>query len=188
MEVVANCATDPDAQAKCGTDYEMSARFPSVVMPLLEALDHRAPRARDQSDVVASPTATEAGIGRFAELVARAVVAGYRNLQDGQALDAARRPFSIESLLDSRVVDEWALWEVANQLRLPASGPFVVVAAEVSSAGSEALPGIESKLRSLDVYSAWRLLPDLHVGIVYVQSQPQLDQVLALVARLAAAP
>src|SRR5262249_53337216 len=132
---------------------------------------------------------TEASIGRFAELIARAVVAGYRNQQDGQALgDESLRPFSIESLLDGGVVDEWTLWEVANQLRLPTSGPFVVVAAEVSSVGSEALPGIESKLRSVDVYSAWRLLPDLHVGIVHIHSQPQLDKVLALVSRLAAAP
>jgi hypothetical protein len=95
---------------------------------------------------------------------------------------------TIESLLDGRVVDEWALWEVANQLHLPTGGPFVVVAAEVSSVGSEALPGIESKLRSLDVYSAWRLLPDLHVGIVHIHSAPQLDKVLALVSRLAIAP
>ncbi|MDT5044369.1 MAG: hypothetical protein QOG75_222 [Mycobacterium sp.] len=48
----------------------------------------------------------------------------------------------------------------------------MVVAAEVSSAGSEALPGIVSKLRSLDVYSAWLLLPDLRVGIVHIHSQP----------------
>ena len=34
--------------------------------------------------------------------------------------------------------------------------------------GVEPLPVIESKLRSLDVYSAWRLRPDLQVGIVHV--------------------
>src|SRR5262249_37706518 len=83
---------------------------------------------------------------------------------------------------------EWALWEVANELRLPTSGRYVVVAAEVSSVGSEALPGIESKLRSLDVYSAWRLLPDLQVGIVHIHAAPQWDKILALVSRLAAAP
>jgi len=115
------------------------------------------------------------------------VVAGYRDQQDSRAIGDGR-PLSIESLLDGGVVDEWTLWEVANQLRLPTSGPFMVVAAEVSSVGSEALPGIESKLRSLDVYSAWRLLPDLHVGIVHIHSQPQVDKVLALVSRLAAAP
>jgi hypothetical protein len=69
------------------------------------------------------------------------------------------------------VADEWMLWEVANQLHLPSSGPFVVVVAQVSSVGSEALPGIESKLRSIDVYSAWALLPDLHVCIVHILSR-----------------
>ena len=64
----------------------------------------------------------------------------------------------------------------------------MVVAAEVSAVGDEALPSIESKLRSLDVYSAWQLLPDLHVGIVHIHSQQQLDKVLALVSRLAVRP
>ncbi|WP_289465370.1 hypothetical protein, partial [Klebsiella pneumoniae] len=77
--------------------------------------------------------------------------------------------------------------EAANQLRLPTSGPFVVVAAEVLSLGGEALPGIESKLRSIDAYSAWRLLPDLQVGIIHIHGEPQLDTVLALVSRLASA-
>jgi len=182
----ANSAADPDAQATCGTDSEPCARFQSGVVPLLGVLEHRARRTRAHDD---APAATEAGISHFAELVARAVVAGFRNQQNGQSVDdEPRGPLSIESLLDGRVVDEWTLWEVANQLRLPTSGPFVVVAAEVSSVGSEALPGIESKLRSVDVYSAWRLLPDLHVGIVHIHSQPQLDKVLALVSRLAGAP
>jgi DNA-binding PucR family transcriptional regulator len=51
--------------------------------------------------------------------------------------------------------------------------------------GSEALPAIESKLRGLDVYSAWRLQPDLQVGIVHVNSERQLDETLRVVRRLA---
>jgi hypothetical protein len=39
---------------------------------------------------------------------------------------------------------------------MPTEGPFVVIAAETLSVGFEALPEIESKLRSLDVFSAWR--------------------------------
>jgi hypothetical protein len=55
----------------------------------------------------------------------------------------------------------------------------VVIAAKVRSRGREALPVIESKLRSLDIYSAWRLLPDWQVGIVHVTSDEQLDKVVA---------
>jgi sugar diacid utilization regulator len=52
--------------------------------------------------------------------------------------------------------------------------------------GAEALPDIESKLRSLDVHSAWRLLPELQVGIVHVASEQHLDKVVALILRMAA--
>ena len=180
LSVSANSTTDPGTR-------DLSARFQSGVLRLVGSPDDRAVRTRHRDDAGQGPDTTEASIGHFAELIARAVVAGYRDQQDSRAIGDGR-PLSIESLLDGGVVDEWTLWEVANQLRLPTSGPFVVVAAEVSSVGSEALPGIESKLRSLDVYSAWRLLPDLHVGIVHIHSQPQLDKVLALVSRLAAAP
>jgi GGDEF-like domain len=61
----------------------------------------------------------------------------------------------------------------------------VVIAADVPAVGSAALPGIESKLRSRDVYSAWGLQPDLQVGIVHVKSERQLDEILGSVSRLA---
>jgi hypothetical protein len=131
------------------------------------------------------PTDTEVHISRFAELVASVVVAGHRDEQKRQLLGgASQRPLLIDSLLEGRPVDRWSLWQVAHCLRLPASGPFVVIAAEVPAVGSRALPGIESKLRSLDLYSAWRHQPDLQVGIVHVKSERHLDEFVALVRRL----
>jgi len=112
------------------------------------------------------PPDTEVRISGFAELVAGVVVAGYREEQKRQLLgEASQRPFLIDSLLEGRAIDRWSMWEVASSLRLPASGPFVVMAAEVPAVGREALPAIESKLRSRDVYSVWQLQPDLQVGI-----------------------
>jgi PucR C-terminal helix-turn-helix domain/GAF domain/GGDEF-like domain len=133
------------------------------------------------------PADTEVRISGFAELVASALVAGYRDEQKRQLFgEASQRPLLIDSLLEGRVRDHWSLWEVASNLRLPSNGPFVVVAADVSAGGTEALPDIESKLRSLDVHSAWRLLPDAQVGIVHVNSDQQFDKILALVSRMAA--
>jgi PucR C-terminal helix-turn-helix domain/GAF domain/GGDEF-like domain len=132
------------------------------------------------------PADTEARISGFAELIGAAVVAGYRDEQKRQMLDdTSRRSRLIDALLEGRVRDDCSLGEVAGNLRLPKDGPFVVIAAEVGPGGSEPLPAIDSKLRSLDVYSAWRLLPDLQVGIVHVTSEQQLDKVLALVSRTA---
>jgi sugar diacid utilization regulator len=133
------------------------------------------------------PADTEARVSRFAELVAMALVAGYRDEQKRQLFgEASRRPLLIESLLEGRLLDDWSLGEVARYLRLPANGPFVVIAAEARVVGSEPLADIESKLRSLDVYSAWRQLPDLQVGIAHVASDHQFDRVVALLSRVAA--
>ena len=75
--------------------------------------------------------------------------------------------------------------EVAGYLRLRKGGPFVVIAAKVGSDDVEPLTAIESKLQSVDVHSAWQLLPDWQVGIVRVKSKQQLDKVVALVSRMA---
>jgi sugar diacid utilization regulator len=132
------------------------------------------------------PAATETRVSRFAELIATALVAAHRDEQKTRLLgEASRRTFLIDSLLDGQAIDRWSLSEAAGCLRLPASGPFVVIAAEVPALGIEALPEIESKLRSLDVYSAWRLQPDLQVGIVHVPSERRLDEILGLASRLA---
>jgi hypothetical protein len=132
------------------------------------------------------PADAEVRISGFAELVAGVVVAGYRDEQKRKLLsDVSQHPSLVDSLLEGRPVDRWSLREAASCLRLPASGPFVVVAAKVPTLGIEALPEIESKLRGLDVYSAWRLHPDLQVGIVHVTSKGRLDEILGLISRLA---
>ena len=130
------------------------------------------------------PADTEVRIGHFAELIATALVAGYRDEQKRQLLaEGSQRVSLVDALLEGRAFDEWSLREVAGSLRLPINGPFVVVAAQVPTGGDEPLREIESKLRSLDIFSVWRLLPDLQVGIVHVESDQKLDRVVALMSR-----
>jgi sugar diacid utilization regulator len=131
---------------------------------------------------------TEVHISRFAELIATALVAGYRDEQNRQLIaEASQRSNLIDALLEGRAFDEWSLRDLAGHLRLPITGPFVVVVAQIPTVGDESLPEIESKLRSLDIFSAWRLLPDLQVGIVHVESDRKLDRVVALVSRMTTA-
>jgi len=130
------------------------------------------------------PADTEVRIGRFAELIATVLVAGYRDEQKRQLLAEGSQHLSlVDALLEGRAFDEWSLREVAGSLRLPINGPFVVIAAQVRTVGGEPLPEIESKLRSLDIFSTWRLLPDVQVGIVHVTSDQKLDTVVALMSR-----
>jgi hypothetical protein len=134
------------------------------------------------------PADTEVRIGRFAELIATALVAGYRDEQKRQLLaEGSQRLSLVDALLEGRAFDEWSLRDAAGHLRLPIDGPFVVVAAQVPAGGVEPLREIESKLRSLDIFSAWRLLPDVQVGIVHVKSDQILDVVVALLSRMTTA-
>jgi sugar diacid utilization regulator len=134
------------------------------------------------------PADTEVRIGRFAELIATALVAGYRDEQKRQLLaEGSQRSNLIGSLLEGRAFDDGSLREVAGSLRLPITGPFVIVAAHIPAGDDQPLPDIESKLRSLDVFSAWRLLPDVQVGIVHVKSDRKLDRVIGLVSRMTTA-
>jgi hypothetical protein len=110
----------------------------------------------------------------------------YREEQTRRLLThESERTALIDSVLHGHLFERWSVWEAADYLRLPTAGPYVVIAAEVPAIGAEALPEIESKLRSMDVFSAWRLLPDLHVGIVHVKTDKHLGNVLALVSRMA---
>ena len=134
------------------------------------------------------PADTEDHMSHCAELIATALVAGYRDEQKRQLLaEASGRSDLIDALLEGRAFDDWSLRDVAGQLRLPINGPFVVVAAHIPTVDVEPLPEIESKLRSLDIYSAWRLLPDLQVGIVHVASDQKRDRVVALMSRMTTA-
>src|SRR5262249_14689235 len=121
------------------------------------------------------PAEAEVRIRRFAEQAASVVVACYRDEQKRLLLaEASRGSTSIGLLLDGRALDDWSMREIAGHLRLPAVGRFVVIAAQVLTAGDAPLPEIEPTLRCLDISSAWQLLPDLHVGIVHVRSKNQL--------------
>src|SRR3984957_13482289 len=134
------------------------------------------------------PADTEVRIGRFAELIATAVVAGYRDEQKRQLLaEGSQRASLVDALLEGRAFDEWSLREVAGSLRLPINGPCVVAAAHIPTGGDEPLREIESKLRSLDIFSVWRRLPDVQVGIVHVTSDQKLDAIVALMSRTTAA-
>jgi hypothetical protein len=120
------------------------------------------------------------------DLFTGAMAAGYRQEQTRRVVgDETERSRLIDALLHGRLLELCSLWEVADYLRLPITGPFVVIAADAAESGADGLPGIEAKLRSLDVPSAWRRLPDVQVGIVHVNTDRHLAAVLALVSRVA---
>lgn len=100
--------------------------------------------------------------------------------------EETERAALVEALIEGRIAAQGSLWEVAALLRIPARGPYVVVAAECAAIGRSALPGIESRLASQDIASAWRLLPDVQLGLVHVENDRKLAALNTTLSRLAA--
>src|SRR3984957_10934598 len=106
----------------------------------------------------------------------QAMASAYRQQLTQQILEQEEeRSALVEALLSRRITDTQSLWEAADLLRLPTSGPYVVVAAELPAIGKLGLPAIENKLSTRDIRSAWRLLPDLQVGIVHLRNPATPD-------------
>ncbi|NKQ53017.1 PucR family transcriptional regulator [Amycolatopsis sp. K13G38] len=94
--------------------------------------------------------------------------------------DHERRLALVEALFAGGTATEGTLWDIARVLDLNLDGTFLVVAAETPSLGREPLPGMEKALRDRHHASAWRLSPDLQVGVVSLRDPSAADPVMKL--------
>ena len=114
------------------------------------------------------------------ESFTREMSAGYRQELSRQIRsEEQRRAAVVQALLEGRLADT-NMWEAAELLRLPATGPFVVIAARVQQVGRHALPHIEQSLGMLGIDSAWRRMPDVEIGVAALPGpQAQLDRLVS---------
>jgi hypothetical protein len=169
-----------------------------VGVPLPAVMDAYRIASHHLWDAVVQIATTQPDIGRDVLIMATeriwhiqdaytdAMTSAYRQQTTQQVLeDEAERAALTEALLDGRNLTDYAVWEVAQLLRLPISGPYVVIAATCPTVGKQALPGIAAMLRSADIFSAWRLLPDIQIGIAHVSTESKRDAVVELLERQA---
>lgn len=90
-----------------------------------------------------------------------------------------RRSALVETLLSGQVTDEGAPWEAGKILGLPLDGKLAVVVAETRGLAEESLPGVEQRLASHGLVSAWRLTSTMQCGIVSVPDEHN-DMLLAV--------
>lgn len=76
----------------------------------------------------------------------------------------------VAALLAGTISNRTVLWEAADLLGLPISGPYVVIAAELPGTGRVGVDDISNSLARAHMHAAWRLLPDLHVAIIALPS------------------
>jgi hypothetical protein len=144
--------------------------------------------AAAKSDTVTSDDLVSAAseVWTIQDEFTQAMVDGYREEQTSQILAQERERFAlIEALLEGRVTETATLWEVADVLRIAKKGPYVLVTAELEHMGRQSLPGVETALQVADISSAWRLTPDLQIGIVCIPWPEHLPRLLTTLERLA---
>ncbi|WP_414938126.1 PucR family transcriptional regulator [Amycolatopsis sp. cmx-11-51] len=128
----------------------------------------------DLRGLVAATSAIWALIDDYAE----ALTTTYRDTTAEVMLaHQSRRSALVEALFAGGAATEGTLWDIARVLELSLDGTYVVVAAETPRVGHEPLPQIESRLRDRHHASAWRLTPDLQVGVVSMRD-PLASQVI----------
>jgi hypothetical protein len=116
------------------------------------------------------------------EMFTAEMATSYRDAMTEQILrQDQERSALVEALVSGSVGDTATVWEAADLLGLPYHGLFVVVVAEPPTLARQALPNIEIRLRDHGFGSAWRLLPDLHVGIVSLRTPNTLQRVVETV-------
>lgn len=118
------------------------------------------------------------------EQFTQAMSGAYREEMTAQVLNREHeRSALVEALITGRITDTTAMWEAADVLRVHRDGPYVLVAAELLEVGRPVFPGIEAVLRSAQMESAWRLMPDLQVGIVPIGRPDQLGLLVSALRR-----
>ena len=174
------------------------ARRAATGVPLPAVMDAFRVALHHLWDAMVELAGQDGGVGREAMLSATArlwhaqdvytdaMTGAYREQATQQVLDdEAERSALTEALLQARISDDRSLWEIAQLLRIPQQGPYVVIAATCPAIGKQALPGVAAMLRSIDIFSAWRLLPDLQTGIAHIPSDTEHAALLDFLNRVA---
>ncbi|WP_410672548.1 PucR family transcriptional regulator [Amycolatopsis sp. cmx-4-68] len=138
--------------------------------------------ARGEQQDLAALVAATAAIWALIDDLAEALTTSYRDTT-AEVLVAHqnRRSALVEALFAGGAATEGTLWDIARVLDLSLDGTFVVVAAETPRLGQEPLPQVEARLRALHHASAWRLTPDLQVGVVSLRDPEAAEAIVELV-------
>lgn len=91
----------------------------------------------------------------------------------------------VEAVLRGGTGDNKTIIDAADLLALPYSGTFAVVVADAPGLAQHALPNIETTLRAHTIGSAWRLSPDLHIGIVSLRDAHGMPELIKVLSELA---
>lgn len=121
--------------------------------------------------------------GRLEEVSRIAILAYQERAAELLVEREAERAATLEALFKGFLNGRDEIWRAAARLELPMEGRFVAVVA--ASAFADPLPDVYARLRRRGLGSAWRLTPDVKVGIVSLREH-NVSAVLRVLEPLAA--
>ncbi|MGW7414779.1 helix-turn-helix domain-containing protein [Streptomyces sp. NPDC054863] len=125
---------------------------------------------------------TAAHVWEISDAQSTAVTDAYReSLAERMVEIDRRRSALVGELIDGPSSNSDTVWEVARMLDFPFQGAFLVVTAEGITASDPTLPGLDSRLRALDVGSAWRAQPSSETGVLSCSRQQPVERILEAV-------
>jgi hypothetical protein len=109
----------------------------------------------------------------------QSMFAGYQEEMTKRFLSHEQeRSALLQALFEGGMTDTAAIWEAADTMRIAVRGPHVVACADLTNIGRAVLPDAEQRLRAVGISSAWRLQPDIEVGILQVPERNRLESVV----------
>jgi len=177
--------TAPDAtgRTRAGQDAPLAEMLTAYRVGVAEIWDTLVVTARGLPGVPADAVIDLAGTVFAAQnTYSDAALAAYRDESRHILRTREReRAAMVEAILTGGPA-KGTLWEVANALRLPVDGAFLVVAAE-TEVGHDPMPRAESALAVFDVRSVWRLDAEQSLGVLSLPDRSRNGAVLTVLNR-----
>ena len=180
-------APDATGRMRASQDAPLAEMLTAYRVGVAEIWAALVATARGLPDVPADAVIDLAGtVFAIQNTYSDAALAAYRD-ESRQMLRTRERERAamVEAILTG-VTAKGTLWEVANALRLPVDGAFLVVAAE-TEVGHDPMPRAESALAVLNVRSVWRLDAEQSLGVLSLPDRSRNGAVLTVLNRHATA-
>ncbi|MFB9658481.1 PucR family transcriptional regulator [Glycomyces mayteni] len=120
-------------------------------------------------------------------LVGDTIIHAYREEAQHLLLTRERERSALVNVLLTSDIGLATVVEVADKLRLPVEGEFVVVAA-ATGLGEDPIPRVGSSLSAIDVASVWHLAQDALYGVLSLEKLTRMRPVLDVLERHASGP
>lgn len=127
------------------------------------------------------------GMFRLHNRAGDTLIHAYRDEAQHLLLTRERERAALINVLLSDNVGLATVVEIAEMLRLPMEGAFVVVAAG-TQLGQDPIPRVDSYLAAIDVSSVWYLKQDALVGVLSLGQPARNDAALEVLGRHASGP